>query len=70
MTIHELITNEMKAQKLTPHKLAKLSSVDSGNVWRFVHMESGRGKRPGFETVMKLWKALGLDYSRLKEVTL
>lgn len=68
MTIHELITEEMKKQKLTAHKLAKQSGVDGANAYRFVHATNGTGKRPGFHTVMKLMRALKIDTDRLNEV--
>jgi len=69
MTIHKLITDEMKKQNITPHKLSKLSGVDTGNLWRFFHKESNH-KNPSMMTVLKLMRALEIELGRLSEVSL
>lgn len=67
MTIQNLISDEMDVQGMSIHKLSKLSGVDHGHLWRF---KNGRGKRPGFETVIKLMRVLKIPMKKLDGITL
>lgn len=69
MTVIELIAKEMKKKNISINQLARNTGIDNGNLSKLLRGLAG-GRRPGFNMIMRIMRALNMDMKRLNEVEL